>query len=88
MFKGNKNKIHIQKINGLYHKSRVKHYGLQIRSRHFCFNTLNDLSDYNDNSLESEYYSHNGLNFKSNTNFIKNFRLSNKLNNLISISIN
>ena len=89
MFKGNKNKIYIQKINGLYHRSRIKHPGLELGSRHFCFNTLNDLSNYNDNSLEpeySEYYSRNGLNFKSKKNFIKNFRLNKKMNNSISIN--
>lgn len=86
MFKGNKNKIYIQKINGLYHKSRViKHYGLQIGSHFFWFATLDDVSDDNNISLESGYYNPSGLNFKSKTNFIKKLRLSQKLNKIISI---
>lgn len=84
MFKGNKNKIYIQTINGLYHKSRVKHWGLQIGSHIFWFATLNDLSDDNNISLE-QYYSSNGLEFKSRTNFIKKLRLFQKINNIIRI---
>lgn len=86
MFKGNKNKIYIQKINGLYHKSRVKHWGLQIGSHLFWFATLDDSSDDNDISLEPGYYNPNGLEFKSRyKDFIKNLRLNQKLNNKIHI---
>ena len=85
MFKGNKNKIYIQKINGLYHKSRVKHWGLQLGSHLFWFATLDDLTDDNEISLKPEYYNPNGLEFKSKNDFIKNFRLSAKLNNKIHI---
>ena len=78
MFKGNKNKQ--QKINGLYYRSKIKHHGFHL----FWFDILDDLSNIYDISLE-QYYSSNGLEFKSKTNFIKKLRLSQKLNNTIRI---